>query len=182
MNNPVCVEDMVVMDEVILIVVIATEFGPYLIDSMQQLKQQYVLNNWLLNTCNTYSNTYYECFSSMVVYVLWTITKYEILHSILPFMSSDSKEIILYICLSYTLMNCDFLTLAFHRVCCSCPPCVKRNTGQWYWLPAVFRWPLLSVRHFTPDCQLKYPYYGQQLPAVSSNAPLNMRGVEVWGV
>ena len=41
MKNPVCGEDMVVMDEVILIVVIATEFGPYLTDSIQQLKQQY---------------------------------------------------------------------------------------------------------------------------------------------
>lgn len=31
----------------------------------------------------------------------------------------------------------------------------------------LFQLTSLSVRHFTPDCQLKFPDYGLQIPAVS---------------
>lgn len=65
------------------------------------------------------------------------------------------------------------LAVVFPAVCCSCPPSVlsvllSSDTG-----PLLFRLTSLSVKLFTPDCQLKSPDYVQQIPAASWNAQLS---------
>ena len=78
---------------------------------------------------------------------------------------------ITYICLSPTWINEGFLfyvsALLFTGVCCSCaPPVFSKLVGSDIG-SLQFQLTPLSVRHFTLDCHLKSPDYGQQLPAVS---------------
>lgn len=81
------------------------------------------------------------------------------------------------------LLSSDFLSfllpLFFLLFVAAAPLCVKHTCGQWYWF-LLFELTSLSVRLFTPDCQPKSPDYGQQIPAVSRNAPLSKVFRVVW--